>query len=101
MDDIFLLQKPLFSHPDSYNIKKKSGIREALTLSTDAHSSNNTIKYLPSVTCSMSRFMRHMSLVTNNNDHSLTPSPPNFPIIHNRLIYRGVAQKKGKLNLKS
>ena len=27
-------------------LRKKSGIREAPTLSTDAHSSNNTIKYL-------------------------------------------------------
>ena len=58
---------------------------KAQTLSTGAHSSNNTIKYLktllgtftqfvalfwshvchvPYVTCSMSGFMRHMSLVT-------------------------------------
>ena len=116
----FFLQKVLFSHPDSYNIKK-SDIREAPTLSTGAHSSNNTIKYLKtllgtftqfvalfwshvchvlSVTCSMSGFMRHTSLVTNNNDHIHKPSPPNFPIIHNRLIHRGVAQKKEKKVLK-
>ena len=56
--------------------------------------------HVPSVTCSMSGFMRHMSLVTNNNDHSHRPSPPNFPIIHNRLIQRGVAQKKEEDKLK-
>ena len=41
----FSLQKVLFSHPYSYNIKK-SDIREAPTLSTGAHSSNNTINIL-------------------------------------------------------
>ena len=56
--------------------------------------------HVPSVTCSMSGFMRHMSLVTNNNDHIHKPSPPNFPIIHNRLIHRGVAQKKEENKLK-
>ena len=38
-------QKVLFSHPDSYSVKK-SDIQKAPTLSTGAHSSNNTIKYL-------------------------------------------------------
>ena len=58
------------------------------------------VSHVPAVTCSMSGFMRHMSLVTNNNDHIHKPSPPNFPIINNRLIHRGVAQKRKKKSLK-
>ena len=57
--------------------------------------------HVPAVTCSMSGFMRHMSLITINNDHIHKPSPPNFPIIYNRLIHRGVAQKKEKKGLKA
>ena len=49
----------------------------------------------------MSGFMRHMSLVTNNNDHIHKSFPPNFPIIHNRLIHRGVAEKGEKKLFKS
>ena len=116
----FFLQKVLFSHPDSYNIKK-SDIREAPTLSTGAHSSNNTIKYLKTLLGTFTQFVAlflescvscvvcylfhvrfHASYVTcHNNDHIHKPSPPNFPIIHNRLIHRGVAQKKEKNHLKA
>ena len=52
----FFLQKVLFSHPDSYNIKK-SDIREAPTLSTGAHSSNNTIKYLKTLLGTFTQFV--------------------------------------------
>ena len=84
----FFLQKVLFSHPDSYNIKK-SDIREAPTLSTGAHSSNNTIKYLKTLLGTFTQFVAlflescvscavcylfhvrfHASYVTcHNNDH--------------------------------
>ena len=56
--------------------------------------------HVSSVICSMSRFMRHLSLVPKNNDHSNITSPSSFHIIRNRLIHRGMALKKGK-NLKT
>ena len=54
--------------------------------------------HVPSVNYSMSRFMRPMSLLTSNNDHSRRTSPSNFLIIHSRLIHRGWLQKKKYLN---
>ena len=52
----FFLQKVIFSHPDSYNIRK-SDIWEDPTLSTCAHSSNNTKKYLKTLLSTLMQFV--------------------------------------------
>ena len=54
--------------------------------------------HLLPVPCPVSCFMCHRSLVTNQNDHSLRPSPVNLHIIHSRLIHWRMAPKKQNKN---